>query len=136
MIESKPTNALKNGKTLTLLPSGRSIEVAPGQKIVPLTPELAPSVGIFHWQAMGDNTFRPTARVHEQHMNLPLAEKAFGLDRCTLRRLILAGFVIGRKPSPNLWQVNASSLARHIEAVESDPDFWTDARIKKYAEAL
>jgi hypothetical protein len=135
MISTAPKAALP----VTLLPGGRTILSAPGaitSKVLALSPEQAPPCGIFRWQAVGDGTFRPIARIHEQFVDLQVAVEALGIPRDTLRRLIDAGFVKGRKPSPMRRQVNLSSLSDHLDAVERDPDFWTEARIKQFAEAL
>jgi hypothetical protein len=135
MIDSK-----RPAKTaITLLPGGRSIELAPGEvsrKVVALPADLAPVCGVFRWQAVGDGTYRPTARIHEQFVDLQVAVEALGVPRDTLRRLIDAGFIAGRKPSPMRRQVSLASLSKHLEAVENDPDFWTDARIKQFSQAL
>jgi hypothetical protein len=125
--------------TVTMLPNGRRIAAAPGAltgKTLALDAEQAPTVGIFRWQPAGDGTFKPTARIHEQFVDLQVAVEALGVPRDTLRRLIDAGFVAGRKPSPMRRQVNIASLSNHLTAVEEDPDFWTEARVKQFAGAL
>lgn len=139
MIEPAPKSTSAARLPVTLLPGGKQIAPAPGAltgKVLALAPEHAPTHGIFRWQAAGDGTFKPVARIHDQFVDLQIAEDALGVPRFTLRRLILAGFVAGRKPSPSRWQVNIVSLSDHLATVESDPDFWTDARIKQFAEAL
>lgn len=135
-----------NGKAkVQLLPGNRTIEVGPGQvaaKVVPLPADAAPQVGVYHWQPVGDGTYRPVARIHDAYLSLPAAAKAFGLDtpdrggERLLMRLIAARFITGRKVSPGRWQVNLHSLSDHLRAVEADPDFWNEARTRQFSEAL
>ena len=115
------------------------IQVAPGEfarKVADLPPDLAPAAGTVRWQAVGDGTFKPVVVIHDQYVKLIRAALHFGVVEQALRRLITAGFVKGRQPSPRAWQVEITSLSNHLRAVETDPEFWTPARVQKFSEAI
>ena len=148
MIQPSPKsfNAARAVKAaIVVLPGGRTIEVAPGvlaTRCIPAPEESIPRIGVFRWQAVGDDTYRATLRVHSLYLKVPLAVEAFGLENegrageALLRRLIRAQFVKGRASTPRRWEVDIVSLSQHLEAVEADPDFWTPERVKQFADAL
>ena len=53
----------------------------------------------------------------------------------TLKRLGRAGFIRLRRPVPAQYQLHIGSLIEHLENCEEE-DFWTEANVRKYMEAL
>jgi hypothetical protein len=58
-----------------------------------------------------------------------------GKSQHEVRKLIAGGFVVACQPAPTLTLVNVTDLLRHCEEAE-EPDFWTPARKRDYAEGV
>jgi len=108
-------------------PTGRTIEVAPERSIVAAPDDTEmPKVGIVSWQKIGPNEYRPVVRIHERWIRLTTdtPEKlGMGINYRTLSRLITAGFIDSRRPSPSCTLFSLESWESHIEAC-ADPEFW------------
>jgi hypothetical protein len=107
---------------------GTTVEVAPGQKIVPLPVDAARRVALVELIPAGDGTFRQIARVCPAMWTVSrdgLKKLQITISEMTMRRLIGAGFVQGCLVSPYIMQFDVYSYWAHCEAVRADPEFWT-----------
>lgn len=105
-----------------------TIEVAPGETYVDLSPDQAPRIAVADWIPQGDGTFKAVARIHEKEIKLTeetLRQLGIGVDIKTLRRLILGGFVRGQRVSPRGWTFFLQSYIEHRNLCLADPDFWS-----------
>ena len=135
---------MSESEKIPLYNAGRfegELELAPGQKVVPLPDEVEASrVAMVDWQPQGDNTYRPVARIHERWMRLSqetVRRLGMGLSYKTLARLIRADFVRGRQVSPGVWLVDLVSYEAHCQAVEEDPECWEHPdNLERYKRAL
>jgi hypothetical protein len=124
-------------RKVTLYPSRKLIEVAPGIKVAPLAKEHVPEIAIIKWQAVGDGTYRPLVKVFDPEIRVTEAARILHIDYKTLRRLVDARFVDGTQPSPGFYQVNLASWFEHVERVRKDPEFWSRRENKqRYNDAL
>jgi hypothetical protein len=132
--------AKKNGmapRSVTLYPSRKKIEIAPGVRVAQLPREHVPELAIIRWQAIGDGTYRPIVKVYEPRIRVTDAARILGLDYRTLLRLFRAGMIEGEQIAPNNIQVSLTSWFEHVEKVRNDPEFWSrKTNIQKYRDAL
>ena len=114
------------------------IEIAPGKTIVPLPPDAIEHVVIADLQPAGDGTYRPVARLARRWIiNSAPNLKRYGipLSSSSVKRLIRAGFIVGSKSTPKLYQFDYYSYLRHLEACK-DPEFWDDRRRKIWQQSI
>lgn len=124
-------------RSVTLYPSQKVIEVAPGMKVMQLPPAHVPEIAIIKWRACGDGTYQPMLHIYEPEIRVTEAARLLHIDYKTLRRLICGGFVGGSQPSPGFYQMNLSSWFEHVERVRRDPEFWSrKVNAAKYRDAL
>lgn len=126
------------------------VEYAPGQYAAVLGEEAIPRYGVVRWQHVGKNQWRPQLVGWGRHISLrrffrpsatgnephPLLAR-LGLDLCynSVLRLYKNGFITGSMPVPHRILIDIESLSRHLKE-SSDPDFWTEERIKRYKETI
>lgn len=125
------------------------LEIAPGQKVIVGLPDaLRPKLGLVSWMPQGDGSYKPVVKTRDSWVklvdSLP-AELGLDVDAKTLRRLVVAGIVEGRQPSPHVTEINLHSLDEHLEACR-DPEYWIAvvkwpdgrkiSRFAKYKEAM
>lgn len=118
--------------------AGTLIEVAPGQKIAALKIDQIERVALADILPQGDGTFRAVARVARRWLIVsPRNLRQLGSDHsvATLQRLIKAGFVKGRQPSPRVNEFDLMSYLEHLERCE-DPEFWTERRRELYKQSI
>lgn len=132
------------------LGEAKIIEYAPGQYAAILAPEIIPRYGVVVFQHVGKNEYRPKivgwgkmislyrffrerATGNEPHPVL----RRLGLDLCynSVLRLYKNGFVKGCMPVPHRILIDLESLNRHLQEA-SDPDFWTEDRVKRFKETI
>jgi len=129
---------------LTLIRDGQTaqtqlVEVAPGQyTATAVHPADIPRYGLVRMMRQGDGSYIPVMKQYAQHARMcrELCSR-IGLDGIspnTLYRLIQAGFVESKRPSPNVILVDLGSLVEHVEATR-DPEFWTRDRIARFRAA-
>lgn len=138
-MSATPAIAKQLAAAVRILPGEQAIQVTPEhvtRKNAPAPAQCIPLVGVFDWQPAGDGTFKPIIRLHEQMMRMNVFAKIVDIDYFALRRLVTAGFVEGQPTTPGAWHVNVHSYFAHVEAVRTDPDFWTEARRARYSAAL
>lgn len=125
------------------------VEYAPGQFAALLGREAVPRYGIVKFDKVGKEFvprfvgwhkkialrkfFRPDATGQEPH---PVMQ-SLGLDLSynSVLRLYKNGFVRGTMPVPHRILIDIESLNRHLEEA-SDPDFWTEDRVKQFKETI
>jgi len=130
---------VENGarRRVTLYPSRKAIEVAPGVKMMALPREHVPEIAIIRWQAVGDGTYRPTLRIYEPRIRVMEAARLLDVPYRTLLRLCRGGFVESEQISPNNHQMSLSSWFEHMDKVRKDPEFWSRTKNKaEYRDAL
>lgn len=120
---------------VTIYPQNKTIEVAPGQRVVDLAREDIPRVGVCDWMPAGDGTYRPVARIHELLIRVTEAERIVRIPYLTLRRLVRGEFVKGVQITPGNVLIDLHSYYEHVENCK-DPEFWTEKKRRRYSEAL
>lgn len=128
----------------------RMVEYAPGQWAAVLGSEAIPRYGIVRFEHVAKNHWRPRLVGWSKYVALrkffrpgasgsepnPVLQR-LGLDLSynSILRLYKNGFVKGVMPVPHRILIDIESLNRHlIEA--SDPDFWTDDRVRAFKETI
>lgn len=117
---------------------GTKIEIAPGQTVAPIDIADVEQVAIADIVPQGDGTFRAVARLSRRWLAVsPRTLRRLGIDHSptTLHRLIRAGFVRGRQPSPRVYEFELESYLEHLQACE-DPEFWTEQRREFYRQSI
>lgn len=117
---------------------GTMVEIVPGKKIAALDISQIERVAIADILPQGDGTFRAVARVTSRWLSVtPRNLRKLGSDHSvrTVQRLIKAGFVRGRQPSPRVNEFDLLSYLEHLEACE-DPEFWTEHRRELYRRSI
>jgi hypothetical protein len=131
---------MKNGsakRKVMLYPQRRLIEIAPGEKCVPLPKEEIPEIAIARMQPVGDGTYRPVLITHEPLIPVSLAAKLLHVPYYIPRRLARAGFIEIIEATPGRHVLNLASWFKHLEAVRADPDFWSrEKNQRRYREAV
>jgi hypothetical protein len=124
-------------RTVTVFPSKRSVQVAPGITTLPAPQQILSELAIVRWQAMGDGTYRPIIKIYEDFVRVTHAAKILNIDYGTLRRLCTAGFVQSEQPGPHYLKMSLSSWFEHVERTRKDPDFWLNPKnLRRYRDAL
>jgi hypothetical protein len=125
-------------REVTLYPSRRKIEIAPGVKVLQQLPrEHVPEVALIKWQAIGDGTYRPILKTYELDIRVTDAMRVLHVHYQTLLRLCRGGFVDHVQVSPNNVMMSLSSYFDHIEKVRRDPEFWSKEKNRRaYRNAL
>lgn len=105
---------------------GTTVMPMPGKTYVPLPAEAVDPVAVAEMVPAGDGTFRLVARVCPRWF--PLSKKTLprlgvGVSAAGMRRLIVAGFVVGRQVTPGIYQFDLRSYQEH-ERQTADPEFW------------
>jgi len=109
-----------------------SVEVAPNQKLVPLSPQ--PGQVLVHDLVPAGDFLRSVARVHDKFMRMTedmTRKLGLGVSYSTLRRLVDAGFVKGAKIAPKTYVMSLASYYEHVKRCEADPEFWDRPENKK-----
>lgn len=129
---------------LTLIQDGSAartqlVEIAPGQYVAPrIAAEDVPRYGLFKLLRQTDGSIFPVLKHYAQHVRMThdLCTRLGleGLSKGSLYRLIQAGFVACKRPTPNVILVDLGSLVEHVEATR-DPEFWTPERISRFRAA-
>lgn len=106
---------------------GVEVEATPGKTVVEMPSSKLSSVGVCKFISLGDNLFK--AQVVRCPSWVRLTEMApaqlgLGIEYNSLKRLIIAGFVLGQKVTPRNWQFSLESYYEHVERVHNDPEFW------------
>jgi hypothetical protein len=122
-----------------LVPSGTTVQLAPGQESrIPVPREAVPRYGMVQLMRQTDGTYLPVLKTWSETVRLTCSlPNDLGLDVSynTLVRLVTAGFVQGTRIAPETTLIDLESLVAHMEACR-DPEYWTPARVQKYREAL
>jgi hypothetical protein len=132
-----PVYPVKNGKPVL-------VEIAPGQTVADLPPGEVSRVCLARLVPTGEpNTFRAVAEVHsaEIRLNAGILKKLhLGVEHCTMKRLIKAGFVEGGRVAPGCYTFDLQSYYNHVAQVRaaaaSGEDFWTGENLEKYRAAI
>ena len=114
--------------TIKIINLGKTVEAAPGKQVAPI-PEISPKFGIFKLIPIGGNEYRAQIETRTPWIRLTPSvprELGLGIEYRTLKRLILAGFVLGQKVAPNCWQFSLQSYFEHLERARLDPEFWDE----------
>ena len=131
-------------KQLPLFPSlngkPRTVEAAPGQKVVALPPQEVSRIAVVDLIPTGEpHTYRAGARIHAAEMPLnveTLRKLGLGVSARTMRRLIKGGFVTGTKAAPQVYLFSLQSWFDHCEKVRAAAaegrDFWTADNLSRY----
>jgi hypothetical protein len=121
-----------------LAPSGRKIQITPGLSVQPAPLSALPAFALIEWTRVGDGKYEPRLVTADEWVNMSDdMETRIGLkvSANTLKRLGRAGFIRLRRPVPAQYQLHIGSLIEHLENCEEE-DFWTEANVRKYMEAL
>jgi hypothetical protein len=105
---------------------GTLVELVPGKKFLPLPPATVEHVAVCELVPAGEGTFRPVARICPQWFSLNqenLRRLGIGISRAGMKRLIVAGFVVGQQTTPGVYQFDYFSYRAHAEKAQ-DPEFW------------
>lgn len=126
----------KESSAVSIYPTNKTIEVAPGERYTDIPAANVPKAGIVRWVPAGDGTYRPRLQVMETWVRVGQCEQ-FGIHikRDTLIRLGIAGFISICQPSPMTPSISIESLIAHMEASQ-DPEFWTDERLERYRRTI
>lgn len=107
---------------------GTTVELVPGKKFLPLPLAAMQPVAICEVVPAGEGTFRPVARVCSQWFSLNqenLRRLGIGISRAGMKRLIVAGFLVGQQTTPGVYQFDYFSFREHA-AKAQNPEFWEE----------
>lgn len=87
----------------------------------------------------GPGEYRPVAKVKATMIRLSptlIAKYGFGFSMETVEALVAAGFIIGRRVAPRLYEIDLESYRAHLlrleKCVAEGTDFWTAENTARY----
>lgn len=118
-------------------------QIAPGhwEPVRMLPEEMVPKkYGFVTFKRLSNGMFMPVIRLCDQEVRLSEDRGGEilgcpGISYQTLLRLRHHGFIRGSAVTPRTTTVSVQSWFDHLENVQ-DPDFWTPARRKLFAQAI
>lgn len=126
-------------------PGTTMAQLEPGKKFAILPPAAVPQFGVAEWVPAGDNTYRLVARTLPRwHVINGKTMRLLGIacSPRTLVRLMDAGFIETRRPTPNTREFSYDSYLAHVAAT-ADPEFWSQTapgqkftNLQRYQQAL
>ena len=109
---------------LRVIGSRAAVQIPPGAKVAPAPLEAMPQFAIARWEAQGGNLYAAVVRPWPQWVpvNGQLL-RAVNKPRKTFLRLLEAGLVKSRRPTPHTREVEVESLVAYLEGCQ-DPEYW------------
>ena len=131
---------MAKAQQILLFPQGVKVQVAPDGEFHPWPEHLpVPRVGTMEWVQQPDGSYRPMIHTHPVWIRMKediTEELGLGLSYFSLRRLMRAGFVRSKQVTPGQYAFDLQSFFRHCAAVQADPEFWDQKRIKRFMDAI
>ncbi len=103
------------------------VRIPPGAKSAPAPLEIMPLFALPRWEARGDNLYAAVVRPWPAWVPVDAQLlKAVNKPRKTFLRLLTAGIIKSRRPTPHTREVEVESLVAYMKDCE-DPEYWNRA---------
>ena len=112
------------------------VEMAPGEHVVEVPPEVVPKIVVADLVPAGDGTYRLVARRRELYIPLAEAAKLVRFEYRSMLRLVRGGFLESDRPTPNSIRISLASWFEHQERVRRDPEFWSGKNLARFQATL